>query len=168
MRWSERPPVVCSRFSPLQSVRFDPHALSVAVAHLILVRPMKPLFADQVVSLSLDDAREIADGERVAITDPLLKYLLEFLGQDLAPHLRAGHVGTLKVHEYGSRMGEQWIDRHMGASLMLPVAWTTIQQTPGVRAVVHTSGKPTVFVTQEFLSHLQRVDAPDHEWELVI
>ncbi|MFN2507561.1 MAG: hypothetical protein ABR589_02175 [Chthoniobacterales bacterium] len=129
---------------------------------------MQPLFADQVVPLSLEDAREIADGERVAITAPLLKHLLEFLGQDLAPHLGAGHVGTLNVHEYGSRIGDQWIERHTGVSLTLPVAWTTIQQMPGVRAVVHTSGKPIVFVTQRFLQHLQRVDAPEHEWELVI
>jgi hypothetical protein len=39
MRWSERPPAVRSHFSSPQPVRSDPRALSVAVAHLVLVRP---------------------------------------------------------------------------------------------------------------------------------
>jgi hypothetical protein len=129
---------------------------------------MKALFSDKVVSLSLDDAPEIASGQRVAITEPLLRHLLEFLGQELAAHLRAGHVGELKIHDYGSKMGDQWIHRHAGVSLMLPVAWKTIQKYPGVTLVTETAGKPTVFVTQEFLYHLQRVNAPDHEWELVV
>ena len=41
MRWSERPPVVRSRLTSLQPFRFGPRALSVAVAHLILVRSMQ-------------------------------------------------------------------------------------------------------------------------------
>jgi len=38
MRWSERPPVVRSYSLSLQAFRFGPRPLSVAVAHLILVR----------------------------------------------------------------------------------------------------------------------------------
>ena len=38
MRWSERPPVVRSRFPSLQPFRVDPRSLPVAVAHLVLVR----------------------------------------------------------------------------------------------------------------------------------
>ena len=41
MRWSERPPVVRSRFPSLQPFRFGPRTLSVAVAHLVLVRSMR-------------------------------------------------------------------------------------------------------------------------------
>jgi hypothetical protein len=40
MRWSERPPVVRSRFARLERFYSDRCALSVAVAHLVLVRPM--------------------------------------------------------------------------------------------------------------------------------
>ena len=39
MRWSERPPGVRSRFPSLHPLRFGPDSLSVAVAHLVLVRP---------------------------------------------------------------------------------------------------------------------------------
>lgn len=129
---------------------------------------MRPLFSDKVVSLNLDDAPEITNGQRVAITEPLLRHLLEFLGQELAANIRVGHVGELKLHDYGSKMGDRWMERHAGVSLMLPIAWKTIQKSPGVTLVTETAGKPIVFVTQEFLFHLQRVDAPDHEWELVI
>src|SRR5437016_301582 len=38
MRWSERPPAAGSRFAYLGPVHFERRALSVAVAHLILVR----------------------------------------------------------------------------------------------------------------------------------
>ena len=41
MRWSERPPVVRSRFPSLQPLRFGPRSPSVAVAHLVLVRSMR-------------------------------------------------------------------------------------------------------------------------------
>lgn len=105
---------------------------------------MQPLFADQVVSLSLDDAREIADGERVAITEPLLQTSFGVPRSRPSPTSSSWTLGALKVHEYGSRIGDKWIDRQMGVSLVLPVAWTTIQQMPGVRAVLNTSGKPTV------------------------
>jgi hypothetical protein len=40
MRWSERPPAVRSRLAQLALLHFGPHALSVAVAHLVLVRRM--------------------------------------------------------------------------------------------------------------------------------
>jgi heme/copper-type cytochrome/quinol oxidase subunit 1 len=38
MRWSERPPAASSRFASLQPLRCGPPTLSMAVAHLILVR----------------------------------------------------------------------------------------------------------------------------------
>ena len=43
MRWSERPPVVRSRFKWLMHLHSERRALSVVVAHLILVRPMRTL-----------------------------------------------------------------------------------------------------------------------------
>ena len=62
MRWSERPPAVCSRLVSLQPFRFEPHARSVAVAHLVLVRPMprvekieiRPFSSRQEYELMLD------------------------------------------------------------------------------------------------------------------
>ena len=40
MRWSERPPAARSQSALLERPHSDPRALSVAVAHLILVRPV--------------------------------------------------------------------------------------------------------------------------------
>src|SRR5437660_12694509 len=40
MRWSERPPVVCSRLAWLVRLQCSRDSLSVAVAHLVLVRSM--------------------------------------------------------------------------------------------------------------------------------
>ena len=40
MRWSERPPALRLPFASLQLIRCGPYALSVAVAHLVLVRRM--------------------------------------------------------------------------------------------------------------------------------
>ena len=40
MRWSDRPPAASSHFAWLKRLHFGPRALSVAVAHLFLVRPM--------------------------------------------------------------------------------------------------------------------------------
>ena len=42
MRWSERPPAVRSHFEWLGRLRSGPRSLPVAVAHLVLVRPMHP------------------------------------------------------------------------------------------------------------------------------
>jgi hypothetical protein len=54
MRWSERPPVVRSRFPSLQPFRFDLRAFSVAVAPLVLVRPMKkPLVLASIAVLAV-------------------------------------------------------------------------------------------------------------------
>ena len=43
MRWSERPPVACPQITWLNHSRFGPHSLSVAVAHLVLVRLLRPV-----------------------------------------------------------------------------------------------------------------------------
>ena len=53
MRWSERPPAVRSRFASLPPRRFEPRALSVAVAHLILVRWTRAEAAPSVMLLAV-------------------------------------------------------------------------------------------------------------------
>ena len=128
---------------------------------------MHPLFSNEVVSLNLDDAPEFADGQRIAISEALLKHLLSYLGSDFSSQIRAGHVGQINVHKYGSKSGDTWTDRHFGVSLQLPVEWTTIQKTPGMTAVIRHKGKPGIFVTQKFLNHLKYVGTDSHEWELV-
>jgi hypothetical protein len=40
-RWSERPPAARSRLASLKRLHFEPRSLPVAVAQLVLVRPMK-------------------------------------------------------------------------------------------------------------------------------
>ena len=61
MRWSERPPVLCSRFPSLQPRRFGPRSLSVAGAHLVLVRSMRRALA--LILLALAPALRRADAD---------------------------------------------------------------------------------------------------------
>jgi aspartyl aminopeptidase len=116
----------------------------------------------------LDDAPEITDGQRIAISEPLIQHLLSYLHSDLSPHLRAGHVGQLKFQEYGAKSGSTWIERHLGIYLQLPVEWTDTQKIAGATAMISHKGKPVVFITQRFLNHLKYVGAETYDWELVL
>lgn len=128
----------------------------------------EPLFSDEIVSLNMGAAAHIADGDRVSISQRLVGHLVDFLGDDLFPHVGAGHIGQIKLHEYGTKMGDRWIDRHTGASVMFPVSWTSIEKSSGLTTITSHAGKPIVFVTQEFFSHLERADRGTHQWELVL
>src|SRR5437867_2075750 len=59
MRWSERRPAARLRFAWLVHAHCDLRAFSVAVAHLVLVRPMRvlPLIVATAVCCSLAEAR---------------------------------------------------------------------------------------------------------------
>jgi hypothetical protein len=62
MRWSERPPAVCSRLTPFAHLHCSQRSLSVAVAHLILVdmavdlsrgkRSLVRVFASLIIKMS--------------------------------------------------------------------------------------------------------------------
>jgi hypothetical protein len=54
MRWSERPPAVRSRFAWLQLLRSGPSAVSVAVAHLVLVSQKPVLLQAQRLKYRID------------------------------------------------------------------------------------------------------------------
>jgi hypothetical protein len=128
----------------------------------------KALFSDEIVSLDPKTVDKILDGERIAVSEQLINHLLDFLGHDLAPHIHGGRIGEIKLHEYGVKVGSEWIDKKSGASLVLPVSWMSIEKTSGETAVKNYRGKPIVFATQEFFSHLKRVDEKTHRWELVL
>src|SRR6476619_7101188 len=56
MRWSERPPGACSHLSELELCRCKPRAVSVAVSHLVLVRPMKRILSCVFTSVLISAA----------------------------------------------------------------------------------------------------------------
>lgn len=69
MRWSERPPAVRSRLAWLELFHFDSRAPSVAVAHLVLVRLMRPFIVRRAVVVVLSVAI-CSCGKRVADREP--------------------------------------------------------------------------------------------------
>lgn len=126
----------------------------------------KPLFSNVIAALDLDAVPQIANGQRISICEPFVDHLVEFLGDAVAPHIRAGNIGEVKVHEYGAKMGDKWIDRHIGISLLFPASWTTVDSSPGLRLVTKHVGRPSVFLTQEFFSYLKRATDENYQWEL--
>lgn len=128
----------------------------------------KALFSDEIVALDMKNVPEVFDGARVSVSGSVIAHLLDFLGHDLASHIHAGHIGEIKMHEYGSKLGDKWIDRKVGASLIVPVAWMSIEKLPSQTMVKDYSGKPIVFVTQEFFNHLKPASGETHRWDLVL
>jgi hypothetical protein len=88
------------------------------------------LFSDEIVSLDPKVVREVSDGERIAVSETLINHLLDFLGHNRSAHIRGGHIGEIKLHEYGKKLGTEWIDKKSAASFVLPVSWMSIENRP--------------------------------------
>jgi hypothetical protein len=106
MRWSERPPVVRPRFLSLQPFRFGPRSLSVAVAHLVLVRPVRRAIITTAVTLSFCvvagcETILVQDGIRISgrIHDISRSDIHAAIVADIAkrPELRGGKPSAIYV-----------------------------------------------------------------------
>jgi hypothetical protein len=126
-------------------------------------------FSDVIVSLNLRDAPTIATGQRMSLYEPLFAELRNFLGGEIANHIRSDQICEIKlrVEGFGTRLGNQWIDRHDSGMLQLSVNWTSVEKIPGGKMIVKHSGGPAVFITQEFLRHLKPANSKEYDWDFV-
>ena len=126
---------------------------------------MGPLLSRDAVPLNLDDAPEMATGQRVSISEAMLPKLLEFFNDpEATARVKPGHVGTIEFTE--SRLGSKKL-LDQAYFKLLPVKWQTVEKTPlGSITRVHFR-IPLGFVTQEFIKHLHFVQTEHYEWELV-
>jgi TonB family protein len=94
MRWSERSPAVRSRFPWLGRLHFEPRTLPVAVAHLVLVRPMKRFVAFLSLLVLSAFASQAAERhpKRTAIYAARPEYPIE------ARRLRLTGAGVFAMH----------------------------------------------------------------------
>src|ERR1043166_3004679 len=94
------------------------------------MNPHKTLFSRNIESLNLLDAPPISSGQKVFIPEALMPHLLDFHHKELAKFLKPGpQIVEVIVHEdYGTRIGEAWIDRRAGITLCLPFESTRREQ----------------------------------------
>jgi hypothetical protein len=126
-----------------------------------------PMFAHDVVSLDPAIVARVTKGERVLLTESVIPHVRNFLDEEVGDHISADCMGEIDVHEYGSKLEDRWLEKHLGASIALPVSWETSEKLRARgRAVVHHVGKPSLFLTGAFFSHLKFVGAASYKWEL--
>jgi len=77
-------------------------------------------------------------------------------------------LGEIDVQEYGSKIGQRWIEKLVGVRISFPISWETVEnvQPRGTVTKLHV-GKP-IFVTGAFFSPLKEARTAEYKWELVV
>jgi hypothetical protein len=126
-----------------------------------------PMFAHEVVSLEASLVERVSKGDRVSLSESVILHIRNFLDAELGDHITAASIGEIDVHEYGSKIGDRWLQRHWGASLAIPVAWESVENMhPRGKMINHHIGKPSLFVTEAFFAQLKPVEGANYKWEL--